>query len=99
MQILMVWKHTVAWGGREEEQGAAVGAKETVSSFSVTVGIGTPPIEKGCVQGETGGEGRGGGSAVHEYKVCISLPYGALRMALMSLNFNKKVKRRESCYM
>lgn len=48
----MVWKHTVAWGGWEEEQGAAVGAKETVSSFSVTVGIGTPPIGRGCVQGE-----------------------------------------------
>lgn len=45
-------------GRREEEQGAAVGAKETVS-FSVTVGIGTPPIGRGCVQGETGGEGRG----------------------------------------
>ena len=58
MGILMVWKHTVAWGGREEEQGAAVGAKETVSSFSVTVGIGTPPIGRGCVRGEIGGERR-----------------------------------------
>lgn len=49
-------------------------AKETVSSFSVTVGIGTPPIGRRCIQDEMGGEGRGGEGTVQSMSVKSASP-------------------------